>query len=472
MRDVRRIGLLLAVLWIAGIWGDDAVMGASQTEQKLTKHISKAVECDYLLSLPAGYGEKDQRWPLLMFLHGAGERGDNLELVKVHGPAKLIEQGRDYPFIVVSPQCPAGQWWTEKTDTLMALLDEIESKYAVDPDRIYLTGLSMGGFGTWTLATRHPERFAAIAPICGGGDWYLADRLKNVPVWAFHGAQDSVVPLVLSETMVQAVEKVGGNAKLTVYPEANHDSWTATYDNPELYDWLLSHRASRPKPTPASGQRPMKLDKQVAVGIDYLLYLPEGYGDGSQKWPLMLFLHGAGERGSDLDKVKVHGPPKLVAQGKTLPFIIASPQCPNGRSWSDPAQVQVLIALLDDLVEKYQVDESRVYLTGLSMGGYGTWALGASCPERFAALVPICGGGQPRMARRLRDMPIWVFHGAKDGTVPLSQSEEMVEALKAAGGNVEFTVYPEARHDSWTATYDNPKLYEWLLSHRKGSERK
>ncbi|MDY0357121.1 MAG: hypothetical protein RBR19_14660, partial [Sedimentisphaerales bacterium] len=88
MRDVRRIGLLLAVLWIAGIWGDDAVMGASQTEQKLTKHISKAVECDYLLSLPAGYGEKDQRWPLLMFLHGAGERGDNLELVKVHGPAK------------------------------------------------------------------------------------------------------------------------------------------------------------------------------------------------------------------------------------------------------------------------------------------------------------------------------------------------------------------------------------------------
>lgn len=186
----------------------------------------------------------------------------------------------------------------------------------------------------------------------------------------------------------------------------------------------------------------------------------------------MLFLHGAGERGDDLDKVKVHGPPKLVAQGKSLPFIIASPQCPSGRSWSDPAAMQTLIALLDDLVEKYQVDESRVYLTGLSMGGYGTWALGASCPERFAALVPICGGGQPRMARRLRDMPIWVFHGAKDGTVPLSQSEEMVEALKAAGGNVEFTVYPEAQHDSWTATYDNPKLYEWLLSHRKGAEQR
>lgn len=472
MRDIKRMGLLLAVLWITGIWGDDAVMGAGQTEQKLNTKIAKEVEIGYLLYLPKGYGEKDRKWPLMLFLHGAGERGDNLELVKVHGPAKRIEQGKDYPFIVVSPQCPSGQWWTEKADVLMALLDEIEAKYAVDPDRIYLTGLSMGGFGTWTLACRHPERFAAIAPICGGGEWFLADRLKSVPVWAFHGAKDSVVPLALSETMVQAVERAGGRAKLTVYPEANHDSWTVTYDNPELYDWLLSHRATRSKPSVASGQRPMKLNKQVSVEIDYLLYLPEGYGETSKLWPLMLFLHGAGERGSDLDKVKVHGPPKLVAQGKSLPFIIASPQCPSGRSWSDPAQVQVLVALLDDLVEKHQVDESRVYLTGLSMGGYGTWSLASSRPERFAAIVPICGGGQPRMARQLRDVPIWVFHGAKDNVVPLAQSEQMVEAVKAAGGDVQFTVYPEAQHDSWTATYDNPKLYEWLLSHRKGPERK
>lgn len=464
MRDATRIGMLLTLVWSLGIWGTDAVMGAGQSEQKLNTEITKAVEIDYLLSLPKGYGETDRKWPVMLFLHGAGERGENLDLVKKHGPPKLIEQGKQFPFIVVSPQCPSGQWWTEKSDTLMALLDQIESKYAVDPDRIYVTGLSMGGFGTWTLATRHPERFAAIAPICGGGDWYLADRLKDVPVWAFHGAKDSVVPLALSETMVQAIERTGGSARLTVYPEANHDSWTATYDNPELYEWLLSHRLNQ------SGQRPMKLSKEVAVEIEYLLYLPEGYGEKDQQWPLMLFLHGAGERGDDLDKVKVHGPPKLVAQGKSLPFIIASPQCPNGRSWSDPAQVQVLIALLDELVETYPVDQSRVYLTGLSMGGFGTWALGSSCPERFAALVPICGGGQPRMARRLRDVRIWVFHGAKDNVVPLSQSEQMVEAVKAAGGSAEFTVYPEAQHDSWTATYDNPKLYEWLLSHRKGSQ--
>ncbi len=466
MRDAKRMGLLLTLVCSLGIWGGSAVMGAGQSKQQLSEEIIKPVDIDYLLYLPKGYHETEQKWPLMLFLHGAGERGNDLELVKKHGPAKLVEQGKDFPFIIVSPQCPSGQWWTEKTDTLMALLDDIESKYAVDTSRVYLTGLSMGGFGTWTLACRHPERFAAIAPICGGGDWYLADRLKDVPVWAFHGAKDTVVPIALSETMVQAVERAGGSAKLTVYPEANHDSWTATYDNPELYEWLLSHRLN------LSGQRAMKLSKQVAVEIEYLLYLPEGYGDTEQTWPLMLFLHGAGERGHDLEKVKVHGPPKLVAQGQSMPFIIVSPQCPTGKSWTDPSEVQVLISLLDDIVANYDVDESRVYLTGLSMGGFGTWALGSSCPERFAAMVPICGGGDSRMARRLRDVPIWVFHGAKDNTVPLARSAEMVEAVKAAGGDIEFTVYPEAGHDSWTETYDNPELYEWLLSHHKGDEEK
>ncbi len=462
-------GKLTCLIAVLGLfcWGESVVMGANQSAKTLDTQISKAAQCDYLLYLPKGYGEKDKSWPLMMFLHGAGERGSNLEVVKVHGPPKLIEQGKDLPFIVVSPQCPAGQWWTEKLDTLKALLDEIESKYDVDPARVYLTGLSMGGFGTWSLACDQPERFAGIAPICGGGQWFLADRLKKVSVWAFHGAKDSVVPLNLSEQMVKGVKRVGGDAKLTVYPEANHDSWTATYDNPELYDWFLSHKTSREKTPVVAGQRKMKLNKQVPIEIDYLLSLPEGYGEKDQDWPLMLFLHGAGERGDNLDKVKVHGPPKLAAQGKAMPFIVISPQCPTGTWWSAPDQIQTLTGLLDEIVENYDVDESRVYLTGLSMGGYGTWSLGATCPERFAAIAPICGGGDKRMARRLKEMPIWVFHGAKDSVVPLARSEEMVEAAKEAGGQAKLTVYPEANHDSWTATYDNPKLYDWFLSHRK-----
>lgn len=470
MKNGRWIYLILALGLFC--WGNNVVMAAEQSTETLNAQITKSLTCDYLLSLPKGYGQKDQSWPLILFLHGAGERGSDLNRVKMHGPPKLIEQGKDLPFIVVSPQCPTGIWWTEKLDTLIALLDEIESKYDVDPSRIYLTGLSMGGFGTWALACEKPERFAAVVPICGGGEWFLADRLKKVPVWAFHGGKDSVVPIELSEKMVQAVKRAGGDAKLTVYPEANHDSWTATYDNPKLYDWLLSHRTNRKKKAVAAGQRQMKLNRPVVMEIDYLLSLPDGYDQKEQQWPMILFLHGAGERGDDLTKVKVHGPPKLVEQGKSLPFIVVSPQCPTGSWWSSPDQVGALIALLDEIESKYDVDTSRVYLTGLSMGGYGTWTLAATCPERFAAIAPICGGGDKRVARRLKNMPIWVFHGAKDSTVPIARSEEMVEAIKAAGGDVEFTIYPEANHDSWTATYDNPKLYDWFLSHRKNGQEK
>lgn len=445
-------------------------MGANQSPQTLDKQIVKPVKLDYLLYLPAGYGEKDQQWPLMLFLHGAGERGSDVNKVKVHGPPKLIEQGKDFPFIVVSPQCPSGIWWPELLDTLKALLDEIEAKYDVDPSRVYLTGLSMGGFGSWSLACDQPERFGAVAPICGGGQWFLGDRLKNTPVWAFHGAKDSVVPLELSEKMVDAVKRAGGDAKLTVYPEAGHDSWTESYNNPKLYDWLLSHRTNRQGKSTTPGQRAMKLKRPAVMEIEYLLSLPKGYGELDQDWPLMLFLHGAGERGDDIDKVKVHGPPKLIDQGKTLPFIVVSPQCPQRSSWSSPDQVATLIALLDEIVENYRVDESSIYLTGLSMGGFGTWSLALTCPERFAAIAPICGGGEPRMARRLRNMPTWVFHGAKDNVVPIARSEQMVEALKKAGNDVKFTVYPEAQHDSWTETYNNLELYDWFLSHQKGQE--
>lgn len=197
----------------------------------------------------------------------------------------------------------------------------------------------------------------------------------------------------------------------------------------------------------------------VMVQINYLLYLPEGYEQNDEKnWPLILFLHGAGERGNDLDLVKKHGPPKIVEK-KDLPFIIVSPQCPAEKRWS----VRDLDLLLEKIIKDHRVEKNRIYLTGLSMGGYGTWEYAMEKPERFAAIAPICGGGSPWQAYRLASMPVWVFHGAKDPVVPIEKSEEMVKALKKVNGNVKFTVYPEATHDSWTETYDNPELYKWFL---------
>ncbi|MEZ6130934.1 MAG: PHB depolymerase family esterase [Planctomycetaceae bacterium] len=205
-----------------------------------------------------------------------------------------------------------------------------------------------------------------------------------------------------------------------------------------------------------------RLDVQVPVRMNYLLSLPENY-ESQEAWPLILFLHGAGERGDDLEKVKVHGPPKLIAAGKALPFIVVSPQCPENLWW-EPIE---LTALLDAVVKTYKVDPDRIYVTGLSMGGFGTWRLAAYTPERFAAIAPICGGGEPYWARRFANLPTWAFHGAKDKGVPVERSQQMIDAMKKAGGMPKFTVYPDAEHDSWTETYDNPVFYDWLLTQKR-----
>lgn len=210
----------------------------------LDQPYSSHVRLRYWLYLPPDYSPTS-RYPLLLFLHGMGERGDDLELIKKHGMPKEIEAGRDFPFIVVSPQCPLETVWQYQTTALAALLDDIEAHYAVDPDRVYVTGLSMGGFGTWALAAAYPQRFAALLPICGGGEHHSAALFKHVPVWVFHGDQDDAVPLRRSVEMVEALQAVGGNVKFTVYEGVGHDSWTQTYANPEIYDWLLQHKRTK-----------------------------------------------------------------------------------------------------------------------------------------------------------------------------------------------------------------------------------
>ena len=201
---------------------------------------------------------------------------------------------------------------------------------------------------------------------------------------------------------------------------------------------------------------------KVTARLDYLLFLPEGYAKSKQRWPLMLFLHGAGESGTNLDKLKVLGPPKIVESKPDFPFVLVSPQT-SREGWNP----DTLNALLDDVLRKYRVDKDRVYLTGASMGGSGTWRLAAAHPERFAAIVPICGRGDPAEAKQLARLPIWVFHGAKDPVVRIASEKTMVEAIQAAGGNVKFTIYTDAGHDAWTETYNNPELYEWLLKQKR-----
>lgn len=196
----------------------------------------------------------------------------------------------------------------------------------------------------------------------------------------------------------------------------------------------------------------------VTLPLKYWLYLPPGYEE-QDDWPLVIFLHGSGERGTDLNQVKRHGPPKEIAAGKTFPFVMVAPQCPRWQRW----QPESIHDLTRQIVERYKIDPKRVYLTGLSMGGIGTWEAAMAAPDLYAAIAPICGGGNEANVAAIKDLPIWVFHGAKDAVVPLGESQKLVDALEALGSDVKFTVYAEADHDSWTETYANPALYAWLL---------
>lgn len=225
-------------------------LSGQQLSRSFEGTLQKEISVRYLIYYPPGYDTSPgKKWPMILFLHGSGERGKDLELVKRNGPPKLIAENKDFDFVIVSPQCPELEDWSN--DALVALLDEVVANNRIDADRIYLTGLSMGGWGVWNLAIEYPGRFAALAPVCGRverNNPAKASRLKNLPVWVFHGALDAVVPVTESDRMVTALREAGALVRFTVYPEAGHDSWTATYNNPELYTWFLTHTRSHEAP--------------------------------------------------------------------------------------------------------------------------------------------------------------------------------------------------------------------------------
>jgi hypothetical protein len=197
----------------------------------------------HLLFTPADNKKSStKKWPLLLSMHGIGERSYNLDLVKTTPIPRMLARRKDFPFIVVSPQCPPRQFWNPWE--LNALLDDVCKKYRVDKNRIYATGYSMGGFGTWALACAFPNRLAAIAPLCGGGDIDAMSRVKNLPTWAFHGAKDPAVLIEQSIRCVDALKKLGSPVKFTIYPEIGHDVWTPTYANEKLYKWFHQQQRS------------------------------------------------------------------------------------------------------------------------------------------------------------------------------------------------------------------------------------
>ena len=229
---------------------------------------------------------------------------------------------------------------------------------------------------------------------------------------------------------------------------------------------LLAGCATRGSWTLATGQHPQAFQRQVTRVVDgkFLLFLPAAFkAHSGTKYPLLIFLHGSGEAGDDLEKVKAHGPPSFVDSQPQFPFIVASPQSPQSRDF-DPV---MLGAMLDELIAKLPIDKNRIYLTGLSLGGIWSYGWASLHPERFAAIAPVCGTWEPADACKLRGVPVWAFHGAKDDRVPIAGDQAMVDAINACGGNAKISVYPDVGHDAWNPAYADPQLYAWLLQHQR-----
>jgi predicted peptidase len=216
----------------------------NQQSRLFNKKTARNISGKYLLFLPKDYGKTRKTFPLIMYLHGGSLRGDDVEKLRTAGLPRLLEEDKSFPFVVVSPLCPAGEIWTD-TEMLIGILNEVYSKYRVDIDRVYLTGHSMGGRGTWYLAYKHPERFAAIAPMSAISTISVwTNKLKNVPVWAFHGAKDNVAPIEETKTLVARLKEDGGNVKFTELSDRDHFILDM-YEDKQLYQWFLQHNRQR-----------------------------------------------------------------------------------------------------------------------------------------------------------------------------------------------------------------------------------
>ena len=236
----RILVVLLAVLAAAVASAGDRGIPSGSSMHRLSVHDRLTDHVNYILYLPPSYyREASSRWPLILFLHGSEQRGDDPRVLQDMALLAFAGKNNDFPFITIIPQCPSNTHWPPRI--VKSVLDSVESMVCVDRSRVYLTGFSMGGYGTWQTAAAYPDTFAAIAPLCGMSDLADASRLARIPVWAFHGAEDVNVPVSESRLMISALKGVGGDARLTVYPGIMHDCWTMTYRDSRLYLWFLDH---------------------------------------------------------------------------------------------------------------------------------------------------------------------------------------------------------------------------------------
>lgn len=422
-----------------------------------TLTIHKSIELDYLLYLPKNYAS-EKSWPLVLYLTGLETAGD-INLINQHGPAQAISEGLGNDFFLLAPQLPGDVHWD--AEALMALLMDIHAEYSIDSTRIYVTGFGdRGGYGTWDLATSYPGTFSKVAPVSAPACTEIC-RVGDVSIRIYHGKTDQMVPVEDAENMHFELDYYcKADVELKVYETLGHQIWDDVYADSEFWMWLTDSQPVYGVAAKHPLQKHFSTQLSREVQDNYLLYLPKKY-DYQESWPLLIFLHGSGSAIEEIEKIRMGGPPKLFEEGLDSDFILLAPQLHANLPWD----VERVLALIQKVSKEYKVDSTRIYLTGLSRGGFGAWELAVTNPDMFAAVAPIAARDIPGV-ERLSQSNIWIFHGQDDDGVPWQGSQYMYNRLKNVKANVKLSLFENVGHNAWDQAYNSDEFWQWLLAQK------
>ncbi len=432
-----------------------------------------------------------ENMPLIVFLHGDGE-SKNFKSVGSLPITKYVESKKAYQagkFVFIAPHQSKYSWNSDGTvKTLMALIEKVSKDYKIDKNRIILTGMSRGGIGTWYIANKYPNYFAAIVPMSGSSS-INGNNFVNTPVWAIAGSAESNY-ITNMKANVNKVNKAAGKniAKMEIVKGATHSTIQQSYKRLELFQWMLAQGKKQAANNNANNDtnnntnnnsdnssnnssNPINVAPGMTVqnsnGMNFVQIIPD---NPTENMPLIVFLHGSGEIGNvngvkNLPITTYVSSKQAYAAGK---FLFIAPVL-NGGHWTDSGSANATMNIIEEVANKYKVDKGRIILTGMSRGGHGVWYLGATHPDKFAAIVPMSGifGINPA---NLKDMPIWAICGTSGELEEYFRPvmTNLVNQIKAAGNkNVKLEVIQGATHNTIQGYYKRPELFKWMLEQKK-----
>lgn len=472
--------LTIAILSIAA-----AACGQTTGDADLqsTEPIEQTLDVPYLVYLPEGYEPTGEPWPVLFYLHGSYAVGEQYDIQRILGigPWGYARQHDDFPMVIVAPFAPNHETWdeVEARPAAIAVLDEALATLNLDPDRVYLTGVSSGGIGAAKLAAQHPDRFTAMALLCADSlSAATVRRLRDIPIWNFQGDRDGVQKLPGAAVTSNQLRAIGAEPRTTVYENTGHDVWSRTYRRDDLYTWLLSHtRATatverREHPDLAAGEvhtRAFTYRGSTQLDAPLEFYLPTATPP-RQGWPVLIYLTDAPE-GRETEPAS----PIEFARENNLPMAVVSaafaPDISTGEPfWSDEMTLSAL--LLPELVRGLAeagdaLDPDRIYLGGAGVGATGVYEVAKADPSPYAALLLIGGApGRPYDIHHAKHLPMLFHHGLRDRQFPAEETLRIYREVQGMGRS-QLYLHNGAGRELDRALLEDMDTYTWMYRHRR-----